>query len=136
MVPVGRLILVRSVEKSELVAAMVLMSIPAVAGPVIGPLLGGFITTFTSWRWIFWINVPVGVVGIILVTKFIEEVRDTEVKRFDWVGFLLSGFGLGATLFAMDTGGIGRGVDPCFARLLRRGRRYARALCLSCPACR
>lgn len=112
MVPVGRLILVRSVEKSELVAAMVLMSIPAVVGPVIGPLVGGFITTVASWRWIFWINVPVGVVGIILVTRFIEEVRDIEVKRFDWPGFFLSGFGLGATLFAMDTGGIGRGVDP------------------------
>ena len=112
MVPVGRLILVRSVEKSELVAAMVLMSIPAVVGPVIGPLVGGFITTFASWRWIFWINVPVGVIGIILVTMFIEEVRETDVKRFDGLGFFLSGFGLGATLFAMDTGGTGRGADP------------------------
>ena len=112
MVPVGRLILVRSVEKSELVGAMVLMSMPAVVGPVIGPLLGGFITTFASWRWIFWINVPVGVLGIVLVTKFIEEVREAEVKSFDWVGFLLSSIGLGGTMFAMDTGGIGRGVDP------------------------
>jgi EmrB/QacA subfamily drug resistance transporter len=112
MVPVGRLILVRSVDKSELVAAMVLMSMPAVIGPVMGPLLGGFVTTYASWRWIFWINVPVGFIGILLVTKFIEEVRESEVKRFDWIGFFLSSFGLGGTLFAMDTGGTGHGVDP------------------------
>lgn len=112
MVPVGRLILVRSVPKSELVGAMVLMSIPAVAGPLVGPLVGGAITTFASWRWIFWINIPVGIAGIALVTLFIKEAHDIEVKPFDAIGFLLSGFGLGASLFAMDAAGSGRGVDP------------------------
>ncbi len=136
MVPVGRLILVRSVEKSELVAAMVLMSMPAVVGPVMGPLLGGFITTYASWRWIFWINVPVGIFGIYLVTKFIEEVREPEVKRFDWIGFFLSGFGLGGTLFAMDTGSIGHGGADLVSLGFFVGRRWSRSCSMSLHAAR
>ncbi|MDB5594848.1 MAG: family efflux transporter permease subunit [Hyphomicrobiales bacterium] len=103
MVPVGRLILVRSVPKSELVAAMALMGVPSLVGPIIGPLLGGVITTYSNWRWIFWINVPVGILGFILVSKFIENIREENVKPFDWIGFGLSAFGLAATVFGMDT---------------------------------
>ena len=102
MVPVGRLILVRSVPKTELVAAMALMGMPSMIGPISGPLLGGFITTYASWRWIFWINVPIGVVGVILVTLFIENVREADVKRFDFIGFVLSSFGLAGTLYGLD----------------------------------
>ncbi len=103
MVPVGRLILVRSVPKAELVSAMALMGMPTIIGPLIGPVLGGFIATVASWRWIFWMNVPIGIAGIILVTKFIEDVRETNVRPFDFKGFFLSGFGLAGTLFGMDT---------------------------------
>ena len=60
MVPVGRLVLLRSVAKAELVRAMAWLTVPALIGPVIGPLIGGFITTYFHWRWIFWINVPIG----------------------------------------------------------------------------
>ncbi|HVB89035.1 MAG TPA: DHA2 family efflux MFS transporter permease subunit [Beijerinckiaceae bacterium] len=102
MVPVGRLILVRSVPKTELVGAMALMGMPALIGPISGPVLGGFITTYFSWRWIFWINVPIGVLGIVLVTLFIEDSRDVQVRQFDFTGFALSSFGLAGTLFGLD----------------------------------
>jgi EmrB/QacA subfamily drug resistance transporter len=103
MVPVGRLILVRSVPKSELVGAMAVMGIPSVIGPIMGPLLGGLITTYSHWRGIFWINVPVGILGFFLAGKFIENMREEEMKPFDWTGFALTGFGLAATVFGLDT---------------------------------
>jgi EmrB/QacA subfamily drug resistance transporter len=102
MVPVGRLILVRSVPKAELVAAMALMGMPSLIGPISGPLLGGFITTYWSWRWIFFINVPIGAVGVYLVTRFIENVRESDVAKFDFIGFVLSSFGLAGALYGVD----------------------------------
>jgi EmrB/QacA subfamily drug resistance transporter len=102
MVPVARLILVRSVEKTELVRAMAVMSMPALIGPISGPIVGGFLTSFASWRWIFWINVPVGILGILLVTIFIKDVREPP-RRFDAVGALTSSVGLCALLFGIDS---------------------------------
>ena len=112
MVPVGRLILVRSVAKSELISAMALMGMPALIGPIIGPLLAGVLITFASWRWIFWMNVPIGILGIILVTIFIEDVREPDVKRFDWLGFALSSLGLCGTLFGLDALSTHHTADP------------------------
>ena len=68
MVPVGRLIVLKTIAKSDLVTAMSYLTVPAVLGPVVGPPVGGFIVTYYSWRWIFFINVPIGVIGIMLVT--------------------------------------------------------------------
>ncbi|HVZ13695.1 MAG TPA: MFS transporter [Bauldia sp.] len=102
MVPVGRLILVRSVAKTELIKAMTLMSMPALVGPIVGPPLGGLITTFASWQWIFWVNVPIGIVGWVMVGIFIEETRVESVKAFDLRGFIFSGIGLSAALFGFD----------------------------------
>src|SRR6478672_7835052 len=73
MVPVGRLVLLRSVPKRDLVNAMAYLTVPALLGPVAGPPLGGFITTYFNWRWIFWINVPIGVLGILLSLRFIAN---------------------------------------------------------------
>jgi MFS family permease len=103
MVPVGRLILVRSVEKSELIGAMTLMSMPALVGPMLGPPIGGLITEFASWRWIFWVNLPIGLAGYILVGIFVSEVTSPESRPFDFRGFVLSGVGLSASLFGLDT---------------------------------
>src|SRR5438067_4044170 len=75
MVPVGRLVLLKTVPKSELVRAMSYVSVPALIGPIIGPPLGGFIVTYGSWRWIFFINIPIGVLGVLLVRLFIEDMR-------------------------------------------------------------
>jgi EmrB/QacA subfamily drug resistance transporter len=94
MVPVGRLVLLRSVPKSDLVSAMAYLTVPALLGPVAGPPLGGFITTYFHWRWIFWINVPIGVIGVLLSLRFIQNLRELSVPRFDFKGFILSGVGL------------------------------------------
>src|SRR5579872_5920533 len=99
MVPVGRLVLLRSVPKKELVSALAYLTIPALIGPVLGPPVGGFITTYFHWRWIFWINVPIGLIGLALSLSFIENLREEQVARFDFTGFALSGFGLSALMF-------------------------------------
>src|SRR6202012_3906168 len=85
MVPVGRLVLLRSVSKSEMVNALAYPPVPALIGPVVGPPLGGFITTYFHWRWIFWINLPIAVLGIVLATLFIPNVRGETISRFDYL---------------------------------------------------
>src|SRR4051794_1073019 len=88
MVPVGRLVLLQTGPKSELVGAMSYVRVPALGGPVIGPPLGGFIVTYGSWRWIFFINIPIGLLGVILVRLFIENIREATVRPFDLRGFV------------------------------------------------
>jgi EmrB/QacA subfamily drug resistance transporter len=110
MVPVGRLVLLRTAAKQELVAAMAWLTVPALLGPVLGPPVGGFIVTYFSWQWIFDINVPIGILGIILVSLFVEDVREPPRGRFDGIGLLLSGVALAALMFGLETAG--RGVVP------------------------
>src|SRR6202453_4108365 len=99
MTPVGRLIMVRSIDKKLLVNAMSLVTMPALVGPICGPPLGGFITTYASWHWIFLINVPIGLVGIVLASRYIANVRVEHRDPFDFVGFILSGLGLAGLAF-------------------------------------
>ena len=110
MVPVGRLVLLRIVPKSDLVNALAYLTVPALLGPVAGPPLGGFITTYFHWRWIFWINVPIGVLGVLLSLKFIQNLREEAVPRFDFKGFVLSGVGLLSLISGLSV--IGRGIAP------------------------
>ena len=110
MVPVGRLVILRMVPKSELISALAWLTIPALLGPVIGPPLGGFITTYISWRWIFWINIPVGLLGVVLATYFVANVREEELPPLDVKGFILSGIGLAGLAFGLTT--IGQGLFP------------------------
>ena len=105
MVPVGRLILLRSTPKSEILGALAWLSVPALVGPVIGPPLGGFITTYFHWRWIFWLNVPIGIVGIALAARYIENLRDASPARFDALGFLLTATGLSTLMFGLTVAG-------------------------------
>jgi EmrB/QacA subfamily drug resistance transporter len=102
MTPVGRLILLRSFPRSQLFTAMVYMSMPVLIGPVIGPLLGGFLTSYVSWRWNFYINIPFGLVGITLALCFIEESRLEKPEPFDFRGFLMVGSGLGLLQFGIE----------------------------------
>jgi EmrB/QacA subfamily drug resistance transporter len=113
MVPVGRLLLLRAVAKTELVAAMAWLTIPALIGPVIGPPLGGFIVTYASWPLIFDLNVPIGILGIVLVTRYVAEVREPGVRRLDLRGLALSSLALAALMVGLETAG--RGVLPIAA---------------------
>ena len=106
MTPVGRLILLRSIDKRVLVNAMSLVTITALVGPISGPPLGGFITTYASWHWIFIINVPIGLVGIALATLYIPDVRAERPEPFDFVGFVLSGLGVGGLAFGLSVMGL------------------------------
>ena len=106
MTPVGRLILVRSIDKKLLLNAMSLVTMPALIGPICGPPLGGFITTYASWHWIFLINVPIGLLGIVLASRFIPNVRMEHRDPFDFLGFVLSGLGIGGLAFGLSVLGL------------------------------
>ncbi len=106
MTPVGRMVLVRTIAKRELVGAMIWVTTPAVMGPVLGPPVGGFITTYATWHWIFIINVPMGILGIILATRFIPDIRGDKRERFDVVGMVLAGLGIGGLAFGLSVLGL------------------------------
>jgi EmrB/QacA subfamily drug resistance transporter len=110
MVPVGRIILIRTVPKAELVNAMAWLTIPALVGPLLGPPIGGFITTYFHWRWIFWMNLPFGILGYVLASLYLPETREQEVPPLDGVGFVLSGLGLALTVFGLTV--VGHGLVP------------------------
>ncbi len=106
MTPVGRLVLLRSVDKSALVNAMAWVTVPALIGPVIGPPLGGFITTYFSWHWIFLINIPIGLVGIFMALKYIDPIKSDDPERFDLYGLVLAGIGLAGIAFGLSVAGL------------------------------
>ncbi|WP_027377629.1 MFS transporter [Kaistella palustris] len=88
MTPVGRLALIKTYEKNELVKAMNYAIIPALIGPVLGPLVGGYMVDYLSWHWIFLINIPIGLAGIFLSLKFMPDYKSSEIS-FDLKGFLI-----------------------------------------------
>jgi EmrB/QacA subfamily drug resistance transporter len=110
MVPVGRLVILRNVSKSEFVEAMSYVTIPALVGPIVGPPLGGFITTYFEWRWIFWINVPIGIAGVILASRLIRNIRETARPPLDWRGLIMTGVGCSGLIFGFEF--LGRGAVP------------------------
>lgn len=113
MTPVGRLILIRSFPRSQLMTAMTYVTMPAIVGPVIGPLLGGFLTTYLSWRWIFWVNLPFGIIGMLIALRFIEDGKHDKVTKFDLPGFLMVGFGCVLLQYGIEN--IGRPTIPSLA---------------------
>ena len=105
MVPVGRLIVLRSVPKARMVDALAWLSVPALIAPMIGPPIGGFVTTYFDWRWIFWINVPIGAIGIALAHRYMPDIRATETSRIDWRGFALAGPGVASVISGLTLAG-------------------------------
>jgi EmrB/QacA subfamily drug resistance transporter len=110
MTPVGRLILLRSFARKDMVTAMTYVSIPAVLGPTLGPLAGGLITTIASWRWIFYVNIPFGALGILLAWNFVRDVPTAPPPRFDVPGFLI--IALGMVLFQAGVELLGHPMLP------------------------
>lgn len=103
MIPVGRLIVLRGVSKSEMVQALAWVTVPALMGPAIGPLVGALVTQTLGWRWIFLINVPIGVLAIALALWLIPRLPPAPVVPLDTLGFVLSALGLGAGLFGLSS---------------------------------
>lgn len=102
MTPVGRILVLRNASKSELLNATALITWPALFAPVVGPVLGGFITTYLSWHWNFFINIPLGVIGLALVARFIPGDRVADPKPLDWPGFFLTSAGLALLLYGLE----------------------------------
>jgi EmrB/QacA subfamily drug resistance transporter len=106
MTPLARLLLVRGTPRNELVNAMSWLSIPALVGPILGPPFGGLLTTYLSWHWIFWINVPIGIIGIAAVTRFLPDTETRTPRPMDFPGFFLcaiafSGLVLGLSVVSL-----------------------------------
>jgi EmrB/QacA subfamily drug resistance transporter len=110
MTPVGRLILLRSFPRADLVSAMNWMTIPAMIGPTVGPIVGGFVTTYFSWRGIFFLNLPIGLAGVVLALWLMEDFRAPAPTRFDLRGFLIAGAGLALLELAIEN--VGRPMIP------------------------
>ena len=121
MSPVGRLVMLRVVSKADLVRSMAWLMIPATIGPIVGPPVGGFIVTYLSWHWIFYINVPIGIAGIVLVTIFIDEMKEPTRTKFDLRGLLLSGTALACLMFGIEVASRGVGSTAIVAALLGVG---------------
>ncbi|OCB44646.1 MFS transporter [Mycobacterium vulneris] len=102
MVPVGRLAVLRQSGKADLVRAIALLTWPALTAPVLAPVLGGAIATLGSWRWIFAVNIPIGVLGIILALKLVRGAPQPTTRSLDWPGLLALGSGIAAALIALE----------------------------------
>ncbi len=121
MSPVGRLVMLRVVSKAELVRSMAWLMVPATIGPIIGPPVGGFLVTYLSWQWIFYINVPIGLLGVVLVTRFIDEMKEPARTKFDAVGLVLSGTALACLMFGIEVASRGVGSVVAIVSLLGVG---------------
>jgi EmrB/QacA subfamily drug resistance transporter len=107
MVPVGRLIVLRSTPKDQIAQAIAYISWPGLAALVIGPPVGGFITTYFSWHWIFLLNLPIGIIALVLTILWIENTRSDEQHPLDWLTFLFAGVASTGVVFALETLGAG-----------------------------
>lgn len=102
MMPLARVILARTTPRNELIRAMSWLTIPALIGPLAGPPVGGFLTTYFSWHWIFFINVPIGLVGVAAVAIFLPGLPSTLVRPMDWPGFFLASISFSGLLFGLS----------------------------------
>jgi EmrB/QacA subfamily drug resistance transporter len=121
MSPVGRLVMLRVVSKAELVRSMAWLMIPATIGPIVGPPVGGFLVTYLSWHWIFYINVPIGILGVILVTIFIDEMKEPTRQKFDLRGLVLAGTALSSLMFGIEVASRGVGARWVVAAVIAVG---------------
>ena len=102
MVPVGRTVVLRGTPKEGVIRAIALITWPGLVAPVVGPAIGGFITTYASWHWIFFINVPLGLIGILMSLYLLEPEKEIQHKPFDYVGFILGGLALSTLIYGLE----------------------------------
>jgi MFS family permease len=102
MVPVGRLVVLRITEKKDLMRSMSYITWPGLMAPVLGPPLGGFITTYSTWRWIFYLNVPLGAIAMGLALWWTDNERENSERTFDWLGFALAGSACIAFMYGLE----------------------------------
>jgi EmrB/QacA subfamily drug resistance transporter len=122
MVPVGRIILLRTIPKHELLKAMAFLSMPALIGPMAGPPLGGFLVTYASWHWIFLINLPIGILGIWMILRFVRELpADHQARPLDWLGFVLSALCMATLVAGFESLGQGGPSIAVSAALIATG---------------
>jgi EmrB/QacA subfamily drug resistance transporter len=112
MVPVGRLVLLRTTAKPDLVRAIAYLTWPALAAPVISPVLGGVLSEYASWRWIFVINIPLGLAALLLARSLVPDLPAEDAGRLDRRGFALTALGVAALVVGMESLGAG---DPRWA---------------------
>lgn len=118
MAPIGRLIVMRSVSRSEMVEAMAWVMMPAFVAPLIGPAVGGVIVTWASWRWIFLINIPLGLVAIGLILSLLPDDGSKAARRFDPVGAILVGACFASAAMAFESAANADFIVTCALALL------------------
>ncbi len=102
MTPLARLVLVRTTPRTELVPAMAWLTLPALVGPLTGPPVGGFLTTYLSWHWIFWINVPIGILGIVMSSIYLPRIEPRTPRPIDVRGFILAAIAFAGIIFGLS----------------------------------
>jgi EmrB/QacA subfamily drug resistance transporter len=114
MVPVGRMVVVRNTDKARLLAAISTITWPAIVAPVVGPTLGGFITTYASWHWVFFLNVPFGLLAVIAIIRYVPNQHGDRPRPLDGMGFLLCGSALIGVFYGTELASH-RDTDPAAA---------------------
>lgn len=107
MVPVGRLVVLRGTAKRDLIHAIAYLTWPALIAPVIAPAVGGVLSEYASWRWIFLLNLPLGLAGLLLARRLVPDTRGEGPRPLDWRGFLLTAAGVAALLIGMESASLG-----------------------------
>lgn len=102
MVPVGRAVVLRGTPKEGVIRAVALITWPGLIAPVVGPAIGGFITTYASWHWIFFINVPLGLIGIFMSLSLLERGQEAQQNPFDYFGFIFGGLALATFIYCLE----------------------------------
>jgi EmrB/QacA subfamily drug resistance transporter len=115
MTPLGRMTMLHTFKKHELVRAMNFVIIPGLVGGMSGPVVGGLIVTYFSWRMIFFINIPFCLIAMLMVSRYVPDIKIKQSPAFDWVGFVLLGCGLGGITYAME--GLGQHFLPLWISL-------------------